>query len=379
MCGPWNPSGGVVVLEWDGGEFVSEEFLNDGNGWEWRVDMRKQEEGSDWFFVDHCSDISQTTCEVWCLEPGATYDVRVQLASTIPETVIYDIFVTVVTVPNVRAGSPEDLAVITPTDNSLLVSWNASDEQGNCSFRAWQVEIRDPNGAWTKDPAACGSLTAFEDVSCNIINLPCQTAYIIQVRQLCWNSESSSDWSRPITGSTLVTIGPNCLQAATQPSSLALTSSGDSQLDLNWTAGSQQDSLFLNWHVELYKTTFVGGQPEPDDAVQIEGVCAGMLDRASTGCRVSGLAFGMYYFACQEVSSMPSTSSPLSPVSQSVWVARIPALPPTSVTISDVTATTLRVTWTNSPLRDGIFRRTVIELFDGNASTPALDEPGSRV
>ncbi|CAE7590732.1 unnamed protein product, partial [Symbiodinium sp. KB8] len=100
-----------------------------------------------------------------------------------------------------------------------------------------------------------------------------------------------------------VTIGPNCLQAATQPSSLALTSSGDSQLDLNWTAGAQQDSLFLNWHVELYKTTFVGGQPELDDAIQIEGVCAGMLDRTSTGCRVSGLAFGMYYFACQEVSS----------------------------------------------------------------------------
>ena len=25
--------------------------------------------------------------------------------------------------------------------------------QGNCSFRAWQVEMRDPSGAWTKDLA----------------------------------------------------------------------------------------------------------------------------------------------------------------------------------------------------------------------------------
>ena len=35
-----------------------------------------------------------------------------QLASTIPETVIYDIFVSVVTVPNVRAGAPEDLLFV---------------------------------------------------------------------------------------------------------------------------------------------------------------------------------------------------------------------------------------------------------------------------
>jgi len=84
------------------------DLLNDGNGWEWRVDMRKQGERNDWFFVGHCSDFAFTSCEVWCLEPGATYDVRVQLASTIPELMIYDIFLSVVRVPYIRAGMPED-------------------------------------------------------------------------------------------------------------------------------------------------------------------------------------------------------------------------------------------------------------------------------
>ncbi|CAE7627837.1 unnamed protein product, partial [Symbiodinium microadriaticum] len=93
------------------------------------------------------------------------YDVRVQLASTIPELVIYDVFTSVVSVPNLRAGMPEDLTVVEPTDSSLQLAWNASSEQGNCTFRAWQVEMRDPNGGWTKDPPACAALSSFERVN----------------------------------------------------------------------------------------------------------------------------------------------------------------------------------------------------------------------
>ncbi|CAE7366707.1 unnamed protein product [Symbiodinium sp. CCMP2456] len=80
---------------------------------------------------------------------------------------IYDIFLSVVRVPYIRAGMPEDLAVLEPTSSSLLISWNASSQQGNCTFRAWQVEIRDPSGAWTKDPPACTSLSSFDEPSCS--------------------------------------------------------------------------------------------------------------------------------------------------------------------------------------------------------------------
>jgi len=324
--------------------------------------MRKQGEGNDWFFVGHCSDFAFTSCEVWCLEPGATYDVRVQLASTIPELMIYDIFLSVVRVPYIRAGMPEDLTVLEPTSSSLLISWNASSQQGNCTFRAWQVEIRDPSGAWTKDPPACTSLSSFDETSCTIINLPCQTAHIIQVRQLCWNDESTSEWSRPIAGSTLVTIGPTCLQAATLPSSLAATSPDEGRLDMSWTAGSQEDSQFITWNVELYKTTFAGGQPDPDAEQQIDGVCQGLLDRTVTTCEISGLSWGMYSFAVQEVSALPATSSPLSALSGAAWVARIPAVMPTAVVFGEATQTSLQVSWTNSPLEDCIFQRKVVEV-----------------
>ncbi|CAE7443664.1 sapA [Symbiodinium natans] len=363
MCGPWNPSGGGVLLEWDGGD-LSQDLLDDGNGWEWRVDMRKQGEGNEWFFVSHCADIATTSCEVWCLEPGAMYDVRVQLASTIPELVIYDIFVTVVMVPNIRAGMPEDLTVVQPTSSSLHIAWNASSEQGNCTFRAWQIEMRDPNGGWTKDPPACTSLTSFETASCVITNLPCQSPHIIQVRQLCWNEESTSEWSRPISGSTLVTIGPNCLQAATLPSNLALTSPGDDQLNLTWTAGLQEDSQFISWNVELYKTKFVGGQPDPEAEEQIDA-CQGLLDRTTTTCSVSGLTWGMYRFAVQEVSSLPATSSPLSAASEAAWVARIPAVAPTGLILTEATETSLRVSWTRSLLKDCPFQRLLVELSNG--------------
>ncbi|CAJ1447080.1 unnamed protein product, partial [Effrenium voratum] len=248
-----------------------------------------------------------------------------------------------------------DLVVTQQTADSLAISWSPAPEQGTCSFRSWQVEIRDPSGSWEQDPPACNGLSSFGVTSCTIANLACQTGYIIQVRQQCQRDAATSDWSRPVSGSTLATVGPNCLQPAGQPTALTATESPSTsdELTLSWIAGAQQDSQFLNWHVELYRTTFVAGQPDPSQEQQ-QTVCPGMLDRSTTSCTSSGLAHGEYSFAIQERSSMPSTSSALSARSVTIWVPRRPAQPPSNVALSAAAEgpdAGARISWANGDLQ----------------------------
>ncbi|CAJ1447081.1 unnamed protein product, partial [Effrenium voratum] len=103
--GPWNPTGGHVQVTWDGGEFPT--LHNDGNGWEWRVHLQKLPGGSE-FLVPHCSDIIKTTCDIYCLDPDSTYQVRVELARTIPDVVTHELFADEVIVPPARADPPQE-------------------------------------------------------------------------------------------------------------------------------------------------------------------------------------------------------------------------------------------------------------------------------
>ncbi|CAK9106848.1 unnamed protein product [Durusdinium trenchii] len=377
FCGPWNPVGGFAEISWNGGDFPALAF--DGNGWEWRVFLKSTVEGSLWFLLPHCLDIRETTCHVYCLEPGASYDVRVELVATIPTVSVAEWqLLDVAIVPPARADPPEDLQVVEPQSHALIISWAAAAEQGNCTFRSWRVEIKDPAGGWLVDPPSCAGLSNFQVTRCTLANLPCDTGYIIQVKQQCDDEESTSDWSRPITANTLV--GGDCADPAQQPQGLDLQANVQSSdggrrlstdvncqaqayvLQLVWLPGQQEDSQFLVWHVELYKLTIVAGQIDRSQDVQIPDVCKGLLDRANTRCFVPDLAFGLYSFAVQEISMVPATSSPLSATSLPVWVPRRRAAAPVAVQLSEATVSGARIAWSNAALEDCIFTRTKVEV-----------------
>eukprot|EP00913_Durusdinium_trenchii_P014007 g13152.t1 len=148
-----------------------------------------------------------------------------------------------------------------------------------------------------------------------ITNLPCDTPYVIQVRQVCEASISTSDWSRPVTGSTTVAIGPECLQPASAPTNLVATSSDD-QLALSWQAGVRLRRSVRQWEVHTHR------------------------------------AFGYYSFAVKEQSFTPATGSPLSARSAGAWVHRRHAEPP-AVSLSGASVEGLHISWTPAALQDG--------------------------
>ena len=93
-------------------------------------------------------------------------------------------FTDVAIIPRRRADSPLDLRVLSSASNALQIAWTAAAEQGNCSFRAWTVEIKAPSGGWLVDPQSCAGLTDFQEQSCTLTNLPCNTVYLIQAQRV---------------------------------------------------------------------------------------------------------------------------------------------------------------------------------------------------
>lgn len=386
-CGPWVSTGGFIrVGPWDRGEVN----IETGQGtYEWRVYYTKlpRDENQE-FLVTHCKDIQLTTCDIYCLEPGASYDVRVNLVridANLHVVVIgYNIIEQSVYVPNERAGMPENLQVLTHGDHTLEILWTPSEEQGNCSFNSYTVEIQAMNGGWLVNPPGCTDLTQDFQTNCTLTGLACDTPYQIQVKQLCENEESNSDWSRPIIGETLE--GGACADAAEPPTDQVATteiivpdSSGggrrlssaecqsiDYLLRLRWTQGEQQDSQFLVWNLEVYKLTVVAGVIDPNGNEVIPGVCQGIMSRETTECVLLGMPFGMYAFSVQEVSLLPETSSPMSEMSNPTWIPRRRAKAPQQVTLSQPTLHGFRVSWVNMPLEDCPYYYTQVEVSTGN-------------
>ena len=58
-----------------------------------------------------------------------------------------------------RRAEPPVLQVLTQNSSEISISW-AVREQGNCSFRFWQVEMREtPLGSWTQELRAVHNAT----------------------------------------------------------------------------------------------------------------------------------------------------------------------------------------------------------------------------
>lgn len=373
--GPWNR--GEVTIETGQGTY------------EWRVYTTKlPREENEMFLVTFCKDIQSTTCDIYCLEPGASYDVRVNLVWIDPnghEVVKgYNILQEIETVPYERAGMPENLQVVNLGDHTLEISWTPSEEQGNCTFNSWVVEIQNMNGGWSRNPPGCTDLTRDDVTSCILTSLACDTPYQVQVEQICNNEESNSDWSRPIMAETL--DGGDCAQQAEPATdqvattevitpdpntggrrlSLAECQTLDYLLRLSWTSGAQQDSQFLVWKLEVYRLSIVARVIDPNGNVLIPGVCQGIMDRHTTECVLLGMPHGLYAFSVQEISLVPETSSPMSELSNPTWIPRRRAQAPRAVTLSQPTLNGLRVDWVNMPLEDCPYQNTLVEVSTGN-------------
>jgi len=343
-----NSGGFITVGPWDRGEVNTET----GQGtYEWRVYTTKlPREENEMFLVTFCKDIQSTTCDIYCLEPGASYDVRVNLVRINPNgnvvVVGRNFLEEIVTVPYERAGMPENLQVVNLGDHTLEISWTPSEEQGNCTFNSYVVEIQAMNGGWSRNPPGCTDLTQDSQTSCILTGLACDTPYQVQVAT-----------------TEVITPDPN---TGGRRLSLAECQTLDYLLRLSWTSGAQQDSQFLVWKLEVYRLSIVAGVIDPNGNMLIPGVCQGIMDRHTTECVLLGMPHGLYAFSVQEISLVPETSSPMSELSNPTWIPRRRAQAPRAVTLSQPTLNGLRVDWVNMPLEDCPYQNTLVEVSTGD-------------
>lgn len=229
-----------VFVRWD-----------DNNPWAcifeaWQVQVKSQAEDS-WDTAglgcySYDRDVTNCTVDVG-LGSNTPYDVRVR--ETCLDTSLNSPWLTLpfpgVSTPLPQlSAAPENIQVTQASAFLVEMSWSAGQDNGDCVFSAWSVELVAPSG-FQQAVTSCSSatrLSAMCTATLSELNL-LETAesaslgpgvYHLRVREMCTDPHASSPWAQLDSAVTL-------LDAAAPASALEVAAAGETWLALTWVSG----------------------------------------------------------------------------------------------------------------------------------------------
>lgn len=322
----------------------------------WKVEVMAGSTGR-WYEPQGCAAYSkcETLCDATGLVSNTVYQARISALcarSEVNSPVSASGEGT--TLPTV-AEPPANVRMTTPGSTTMSISWSASNEQGDCVFQRWEVELRGPSGTWSSNPDGCQILDDFATAVCTLIGLSCATNYDFRVAQICADSRANSVVSRLGSGTTI--RDGQCLIPADQPTDLMGLPTSPTTVVLSWTVGRPNDCNFKSWLVQIRRT---------HNGVQGGWVtnpgCEALVSRQASSCTATGLLRGTYHFYVVEECMDSRANSQISRTSPPITPPLTPAQSPANVEAEDPEVHSFHITWDARALHDCTFSSFLVEV-----------------
>ena len=209
----------------------SEDGGSDITGYEFAYST---DDGSTW--SDPAATDSMTTHSHTDLTAGTTYHYRVAAINEVGSSMTSETaMATTAAVP----GTPSDLTATAMSQSQIDLSWTASSEDGGSDITGYTFEYSTDDGSTWSDPAATDSMTTHSHTG-----LTAGTTYHYRVAAM--NEVGSSMTSETAMATTTAVPGT--------PSDLTATAMSQSQIDLSWTASSEDGGSDITGYEFAYST-----------------------------------------------------------------------------------------------------------------------------
>ena len=192
------------------------------------------DDGSTW--SDPAATDSMTTHSHTGLTAGTTYHYRVAAMNEIGSSMTSE---TAMATTTAVPGTPSDLTATAMSQSQIDLSWTASSEDGGSDITGYTFEYSTDDGSTWSDPAATDSMTTHSHTG-----LTAGTTYHYRVAAM--NEIGSSMTSETAMATTTAVPGT--------PSDLTATAMSQSQIDLSWTASSEDGGSDITGYTFEYST-----------------------------------------------------------------------------------------------------------------------------
>ena len=150
--------------------------------------------------------------------------------------------------PSAQVSGAPSIQVLTPGANSLTVEWNAPSDDGGSTITAYDLR----HVGTSADETVAANWTVVQDawtgsgaLSYELTGLEADTQYDVQVRAV--NSTGDGAWSPTFAGTTTAAV-----TLPGTPTGLTATTNGQTQIDLSWTAPSDDGgSAITGYRIEV--------------------------------------------------------------------------------------------------------------------------------
>ncbi|HZS74500.1 MAG TPA: fibronectin type III domain-containing protein, partial [Candidatus Nitrosotalea sp.] len=227
---------------------------------------------------------------------------------------------------------PTNLSATAASSSTINLSWSAPSDNGGSAITGYDIERSTDSGStWnTLDANTGSSSTAYSDT-----RLSPSTSYMYRVSAI--NSVGTSSPSNTASATTFAAA-----TAPQPPTGLAANAISSSEIDLSWTAPSNDGGAAITGYMI----------ERSQDSGSTWSTISSDTGSAGTTYSDTGLAPSTGYTYRVSAINSVGTSSPSNTASATTSVSTSVPQPPTGLTASAVSSSTINLSW-NAPGNDG--------------------------